>query len=219
MKACWRRRYFLDPENTGTSSVSPHENIGTNLPVELVSFDAMLDGQTLELRWETASETNNAGFEIQHFATDNSASWDVRGFIEGRGTTLEAQSYTYRLDNLLAGKHRFRLKQIDFDGTFEYSPEVEVNVGIPMSYHLSAAYPNPFNPETHFSLSTARAQQVEVAVYDVVGRQVATLFEGMLEAQTTRSFLFEANSLPSGLYLIRVVGEHFITSQTITLLK
>ena len=210
---------FLDPNNTGTSNVSAHENTGSNLPVELALFQATLDGQAVELRWKTVSETNNAGFEVQSFSKDDGGQWRVLGYVEGHGTTIEAQSYTYRADNLLAGTYRFRLKQIDFDGAFEYSPEVEVAVGIPTSYHLSPAYPNPFNPKTQFSLSVARAQQVQVAVYDVVGRRVALLFDGLMEAQTTHAFAFEAGSLPSGLYLVRVQSEYFVTSQTITLLK
>ncbi len=210
---------FLDPGNTGTSSMPPAPATGANLPVELVSFDAQLDGQAAELRWETASETNNAGFEIQQFSTDGAATWEALGWVEGHGTTLEAQTYSYRVDFLAAGTYRFRLKQIDFDGTFEYSPEVEVAVGIPSAYHLSPAYPNPFNPETQFSLSVAQAQQVQVAVYDIMGRRVAMLYDGLIEAQTTRAMMFEAESLPSGLYLIRVLGERFVTSQTVTLVK
>ncbi len=197
----------------------PLQNTGQNLPVELVSFDALLDGEAVELTWETASETNNAGFEIQRISTNGEADWEALGWVEGHGTTLETQAYTYRVDFLAAGTHRFRLKQVDFDGTFEYSPEVEIAVGIPTAYHLSAAYPNPFNPETQFSLSVAQAQQVQVAVYDVMGRHVAMLYDGFIEAQTTRSMTFEAGSLPSGLYLIRVAGNRFVTSQIVTLVK
>ena len=91
--------------------------------------------------------------------------------------------------------------------------------GIPTAYHLSSAYPNPFNPQTQFSLSVARAQQVQVSVFDVVGRRVAVLHDGIIEAQTTQAFRFEAGSLPSGLYLVRVLGERFLTSHTITLVK
>ena len=210
---------YLDPKGTGTMAVPFLQGTGSLLPVELVSFDATLDGQSLDLRWKTASETNNAGFEIQRTTDADQGPWQVLGWVEGHGTTLEPQRYTYRVDGLQAGMHRFRLKQIDFDGAFEYSPEVEVAVGIPTSYHLSSAYPNPFNPETQFSVSVARAQQVQVAVYDVVGRRVAVLHDGLLEAQTTQALRFEAGSLPSGMYLVQVLGEYFVTSQTITLVK
>ncbi len=200
-------------QNDGASCPS------TLLPVELTRFEATLDGQALDLRWETASETNNAGFEVQRFATAASTTWEVLGFVNGHGTTLQPQRYAYRVENMAAGRYRLRLKQLDFDGSFEYSPEVEVAVGIPTLYHLSSAYPNPFNPETQFSLSVARRQRVQVAVYDQMGRRVATVFDGFMESQTTHAFTFSAEGLPSGLYLVRVLGERFITSQTITLIK
>ena len=210
-----------DPGFDGLTATPGVQNFdgGQQLPVELVSFDAMLDGHTVLLRWKTASETNNAGFEIQGISRSDQTEWEVLGFIEGAGTTVDPQRYSYRVDQLLAGQHRFRLKQVDFDGTFEYSPEVEVAVGLPTAFHLSKAYPNPFNPETQFSVSVAQAQQVETAVYDVVGRRVATLFDGFMDAQTTRSMVFEAGGLPSGLYLIRIVGERFVTTQVVTLVK
>ena len=194
--------------------------LGAVLPVELTSFETVIDGRDALLIWETASETNNAGFDVQHrYVDDATAAFETLTFVEGHGTTELPQTYRYRVDDVAPGHHAFRLKQIDFDGTFEYSPEVEVAVGIPTAYHLSAAYPNPFNPETQFSLSVARAQQVQVTVYDVVGRRVAGLHDGIIEAQTTQAFRFEAGSLPSGLYLVWVVGERFLTSQTITLVK
>ena len=212
---------FLDPQGTGSTSVGSLQATGQNLPVEFVSFEAMLDGTAATLTWETASETNNAGFEIQRISKNDGASprWEVLGFVEGHGTTLEAKSYTYRVDYLEAGRHRFRLKQVDYDGTFEYSPEVEVSVGVPGAYHLSSAYPNPFNPETSFSLSVARSQEVDIAVYNMLGQRVAHLYDGFLESETTRAFTFEAGGLPSGLYLIRIVGERFTDTHTVTLLK
>ena len=209
---------YLDPQGTGTMTLPYLEGTGSLLPVELVLFEARLDGSAAELRWKTASETNNAGFDIQHIDPTLNQ-WQSLGFVDGHGTTIEAQTYAYRVDNLTAGTHRFRLKQIDFDGAFEYSPEVEVAVGLPTAYHLSPAYPNPFNPQTQFSVSVARTQRVEVSVYDVVGRRVALLHDGVLGAQTTQAMRFEAGSLPSGLYVVRVLGEHFVTSQTITLVK
>jgi len=195
---------------------------GTQLPVELVAFEAVADGEAIMLRWETASETNNAGFEIQQ-RTFGSASkdetWQAVRFVEGYGTTEQAQSYEHHIDYVQPGIHRFRLKQIDYDGTFEYSPEVEVAIGVPGTYRLTAAYPNPFNPETSFSLSVARTQEVQVVVYDVVGRRVALLYDGLFPAETSRSFRFEADTLPSGVYLLRVLGEQFVTTQSLVLTK
>lgn len=198
---------------------APNENL---LPVELTAFEAVADGESVMLRWETASETNNAGFEIQRRegrSAKGEEVWQALAFVDGHGTTEQAQTYAHRIDEVLPGVYRFRLKQIDYDGTFDYSPEVEVAIGVPGTYHLTAAYPNPFNPETSFSLSVARTQEVQVAVYDVVGRRVALLYEGSFPAATTRAFRFEADALPSGVYLLQVLGEQFVTTQPLVLTK
>ena len=186
------------------------------LPVELTAFTATAAGADVLLSWQTAAETNNAGFEIEQ---RRAGAWARIGFVEGHGTTLEPQRYHHRVEELSAGTYRFRLKQVDFDGAFAYSPEVEVAVGVPGAFHLSAAYPNPFNPETQFTLQLAQAQHVAVAVYDAVGRQVALLHEGPLEGGQTHRFRFTAAALPSGIYLVRVVGEQFSAARQVVLMK
>ena len=205
----------LSSDITSFSTYSASDSVNP-LPVELVAFDAVADGGDVLLQWETASETNNAGFEVQRL---NAGDWQVESFVEGHGTTIEAQRYDYRLAALGAGRHIFRLRQIDFDGAFEYSPEVEIVVELPDVYALSAAYPNPFNPETQFTLSVARAQHVRVEVYDVAGRRVALLHDGPLPAHEAHAFTFDAGRLPSGLYLYRAVGETFTASRPAVLQK
>ena len=96
---------------------------------------------------------------------------------------------------------------------------MEVALAVPGAYHLSKAYPNPFYPKTSFSLSVARGQRVEVAVYDLRGRRVARLYDGVLEAGTTRAVTFASGALPSGLYLIRIQGAYFAASQMVVLAK
>ncbi len=186
------------------------------LPVELVSFDAVADLKDVILRWETASETNNAGFEVQIAVADT---FEALGYVEGHGTTLDPQQYEYQVTDLEAGRHLFRLKQVDFDGTFEYSPEVEIITELPEVYALSPAYPNPFNPQTQFTLSVAREQQVRVEVYNLLGRRVALLFDGRLRAHQAHPFTFDAEALPSGLYFYRATGQTFTTTRTILLQK
>ena len=192
------------------------QGVQGNLPVELVAFEALVDGDAVFLQWETASETNNAGFEVQ---TRDKERWQVAGFVVGQGTTLDARRYAYRLDGLAPGMHRFRLKQIDYDGQFAYSPEVEVAVSVPGMYHLSDVYPNPFNPTAQFSLSVARAQHVSVAVYNMLGQQVNLLYDGRLPGGCARTFQVEGSQLAGGVYLLRVAGEQFATSRLVTLLK
>ncbi|MFQ5568920.1 MAG: T9SS type A sorting domain-containing protein [Rhodothermales bacterium] len=189
----------------------------TPLPVELTAFSALLDQSDVVLHWATASETNNAGFEVEQ-KTEPGA-WAGVGFVEGHGTTLEPQTYSYRVAGMEPGHHRFRLKQIDFDGSFEYSPEVEVYVEVPGAYVLVAPYPNPFNPEAQFSLTVAQAQHARVAVYDVLGRRVAVLHQGPFDAARVYRFRFDGSGLPSGVYVLQATGERFAASRTMTLLK
>lgn len=187
------------------------------LPVELSHFSAVLDGDLVTLSWRTASETNNAGFEVQHRYYDGV--FEPVGFVEGHGTTLEPRDYRYQIRDIDPGRYVFRLKQVDYDGTFEYSPEVEVFVDLPEAYALSDAYPNPFNPETQFTLTVTSVQHVTVEVFDVTGRRVALLHDGLLDADQPHGFTFDARHLPSGLYMYRVTGEQFSAVKSMMLLK
>src|SRR5690606_3983547 len=99
------------------------------------------------------------------------------------------------------------------------SPEVEVTVELPERYEMGTPHPNPFNPQTQFTLTLAREEHVNIAVFDLLGRQVALLHDGMLSANEAHRFRFEASTLPSGLYFIRAVGASFQASRSITLLK
>ncbi len=193
------------------------ELLGLQLPVELVSFEGLVDGGQVFLQWTTASETNNAGFEVQHKTSQND--WESLALVEGAGTTLESQSYTYRVADMLLGPHTFRLKQFDYDGTFEYSAEVNVSIDVPGTHLLSAAYPNPFNPETRFELTLATEQQVQITVFDGVGRQVQSLHDGRLAAGSVYAFSILADGLPSGVYIYQVKGETFTESRRVLLSK
>lgn len=188
------------------------------VPVELVSFNATLSGDVASFEWVTSSETNNAGFELQ-MLPDGESEYQLMGFVEGHGTTTEVQRYTYSVDGLSAGSHRFRLRQVDFDGAFEYSEEIEVAVGVPGTYVLESAYPNPFNPEATFRFGVNAQQNVRAELVDVLGRVVSTLFEGNVAADDMQTVRIDGSGLPSGAYLIRVVGETFADAQPVTLLK
>ncbi|GAB5519455.1 MAG: hypothetical protein RhofKO_17060 [Rhodothermales bacterium] len=190
----------------------------TTLPVELTGFSATADGDRAHLAWQTASETNNAGFQIEHQPT-GTAAWHTLGFTPGHGTTLEAQRYTYTADGLTPGTHRFRLTQVDYDGTFDYSPEIEVSIEIAGAFNLSQVYPNPFNPEASVTLSVRERQQVRVTVYDLLGREVARLFDGELASQKGQLLRLDGSQWTSGLYVVRAVGERFTATQVVTLLK
>ena len=187
-------------------------------PVELTRFDADLDGRTARLVWETASETNNAGFEVQHRPAE-AGSFAVLGFVEGHGTTLDAQSYSFTVADLTPGRHVFRLKQIDFDGTFEYSPEVEVSVEMPEAYFVSEIYPNPFNPQATLQFAVRQSQQVEVSVYNMLGQRVLDLYRGVSSAGVTQTVQIDGSRLVTGTYVVQITGERFVETQTVTLVK
>ena len=125
------------------------------VPVELTSFTASVlqNEKAVQLNWTTATETNNSGFEIlrgvypANSRTQNDNEWNTIGFVPGFGTTTEPKSYSFTDENVSTGIYKYRLKQIDFDGTFEYSNEIEVEVDFtPKEFVLYQNYPNPFNP-------------------------------------------------------------------------
>ncbi len=189
------------------------------IPVELTSFDALIqpDGSA-RLNWSTASETNNAGFDVEHRLGD--AEWSSAGFVEGHGTTTETNNYSF-VTNILerGGVHSFRLRQVDYDGQFEYSQTVEVAVDVPGSYVLESAYPNPFNPSTTVRFSVAQSQDVTITLFDALGRKVADLYEGFAEANRFESVRVDGSNLPSGAYTVRLEGENVLGTTRIVLIK
>ena len=204
----------------GVGLLAFSETIDANdpLPVELVVFEAIVNGLDVLLQWETVLERNNAGFVIERAVGENMP-FTEEAFVAGHGTTLEAQRYRHKVNGLPYGSHRFRLKQLDHDGTVHYSPEIEATIELPSTYELSAAYPNPFNPRTQFTLTVAKEQRVTVEVVDMLGRQVALLHDGPLRAEETRRFSIEAGDLASGVYLYRAVGESFADAKQVVLIK
>ncbi|MEM6336119.1 MAG: hypothetical protein AAF752_06100 [Bacteroidota bacterium] len=196
------------------------------LPVELISFTVTTDGLDAILAWATSSEVDNAGFFVERLALGGadepvgSSGWTELDFVVGAGTSVEEVRYAYTVTGLNPGAYRFRLRQVDFDGAFEYSPEVEAAVEVPGSHLLTEAYPNPFNPLATFTLGVAIRQDVRVEVFDATGRRVALLHDGELSANTMYTFRIDGSDLPSGLYLYRAVGERFVSpAQRILLVK
>ena len=175
------------------------------LPVELTSFDAVLSGEDVVLSWETASETNNAGFDIER-SLDGGAFAKV-AHVEGQGTAVSASSYAYTDTQLPfnAEQLHYRLKQIDFDGQVAYSPVVQVDVEIPSQASLWPNYPNPFNPSTQIRYEIPVSGEVKLVVFDATGKEVQVLVDGFKEAgryETT----FDALNLASGIYFYRLTS-------------
>jgi hypothetical protein len=189
------------------------------LPVELAEFTGVVDGNDVELTWWTASESQNAGFEVQQMKPGIDARFKTIAFVNGTGTTSSRSDYSHQVDGLLPGRYFFRLRQIDFDGTATTSPQIEATIAVPGQYLLSPAYPNPFNPTTLLELTVERSQHVTVVAVDAAGRQVATLYDGTSTSNQPLVVEFDARELPTGLYVIRAQGETFSTSRSVTLLR
>ncbi|MEM8486905.1 MAG: T9SS type A sorting domain-containing protein [Bacteroidota bacterium] len=185
------------------------------LPVELTAFTGLVDGTDAFLSWETASETNNAGFEVQRFGASG---WQQVGYVAGAGTTTEAQSYAFTVQGLTPGSHQFRLKQIDFDGTFAFSPTVTVAIQAGQRPQLIDAYPNPFKPRTTIRFSVPEQGVVSVKVYDVMGRLVAELHDGTLPAGI-HNIAWDASGMASGVYFYRMQAGAFVESKRMMLLQ
>ena len=186
------------------------------LPVELVRFEALAHSRSIQLDWETASETNNAGFEVQHLWAGEFTTID---FVPGGGTRDSSRSYSYTVANLAPGTHAFRLKQIDFNGAITYTQTIEGDVELSEAYHMGSSYPNPFNPTTQFTLTLARKQHTRIAVYNILGERVAMLEDAVLEPRQMHIYTLEASHLPSGVYLIQAIGEYFKVTRKATLVK
>jgi hypothetical protein len=184
------------------------------LPVELVAFDAVADDQAVLLTWETASETNNAGFRVEQRSAGGP--FESIAFVPGAGTTTETQTYQHRATGLAPGVYTFRLQQIDTDGTVHTSPEVEVALSLDTPFALSAAYPNPAQSAVHLDLTVRRTQAVRAIVHDALGRHVRTLHNGPVNANEPLSLALQAETLPSGMYLIQVRGESFSATRRVT---
>ena len=171
------------------------------VPVELTSFAATTDNKNVNLNWSTATELNNSGFQIER---SSGSDYQVVGFVAGHGTTTETQNYSLTvIKNVNAGSYTYRLKQIDFDGTFEYSNAVEVEVLGVKEFALGQNYPNPFNPSTTINFSLAVDSKVSLKIFDVLGQEVATLLNGQLAAGSQK-VSFNASSLNSGVYFYRI---------------
>lgn len=191
--------------------------VGPELPIELVSFDALVEGKSIELFWETESEQDNAGFEIQQ--SRGHGNWVPIAFVEGAGSTLDRQSYRYTHLNDENGLHFFRLMQVDFDGSFSFSPIVEAWVDLPEILEITKAYPNPFHSNTHFTVTLRVEQEVKVSVFSGDGRELTILHDGVLSGKSPHRFTFDAKGMATGSYFIRVVSKHFTSSKQVFLVK
>jgi len=231
---------------SGTITNAVLSGIESALPVELVSFLASVHGMNAVLQWKTAGEVDCAGFEIErrfvealftvngpeenvsNLIQSPGQRWIPVGFVPGSGTSYIMHEYKFVDHNLMNGRYAYRLKQLNQDGTFKYSHQVEVELGsAPKAFSLSKNYPNPFNPITEIKFqiplspfSDKREQEVFVRlkVYDILGKEVATLVNEMKEAGIY-TVQWNAIGFPSGIYFYRLESGGESKTERMLLLK
>ncbi|MDD5360639.1 MAG: T9SS type A sorting domain-containing protein [Ignavibacteria bacterium] len=174
-------------------------NSNSPMPVELISFSSAVNGRNVILVWKTEKEINNSGFEIQRYFSGTE--WKDIAYLNGSGTTQNANTYSFTDYKLNSGKYNYRLKQIDYNGNFSYLYlNGIVEIGIPSNFSMSQNYPNPFNPATKIDFQLHRNGKVFLAVYDVSGREVAKLLNNEFKNADYYTVTFDAANLSSGIY-------------------
>jgi hypothetical protein len=193
------------------------------VPVELSNFSVSVSRSNVELTWETSSETNNHGFIIERrrVNSNSDSKWMEIGFVQGKGTSTEINKYRFVDSPTLNGVYNYRLKQVDFNGSFEYSKEVEVSVMVIEDFALMQNYPNPFNPSTVIKYQVAEGSHTTLKVYDVLGREVTTLVnEEQTAGEYEVEFLISKDlSLSSGFYFYQIRAGNFIQTRKMIYLK
>ena len=196
------------------------------LPVELTSLTANVSNGNVTLNWETATEVNNYGFEVErksnvkgHTSTVLSVTdWEKIGFVNGNGNSNSPKNYSFVDDNITAGTYSYRLKQIDNDGQFEYSKAIEIGLTAPDKFELSQNYPNPFNPSTTINYNLPEASNVKLIIYNILGQEVKTLVNEFKEAGV-HTVNYNASDLNSGLYIYKIEAGSFTQTRKMTLIK
>ncbi|MBN8569101.1 MAG: T9SS type A sorting domain-containing protein, partial [Ignavibacteria bacterium] len=177
------------------------------LPVELASFTSTVVNRNVKLSWQTVTETNNSGFEIERTVKTENEQWNKIGFVTGNGTTNNQQSYTYEDKNLSTGTYKYRLKQIDYNGNYTYYDlSSEAIIGKPVSFELSQNYPNPFNPSTKIVFSIPFDSKVTLKIFDITGKEIKTLLNDFKSADFY-TVDFNASELPSGIYFAKISAQ------------
>jgi hypothetical protein len=221
--------YDVDLNNTprpqgSDYDIGSYERAPYPFPVKLSSFTVSVMDYIVKLNWRTETEVNNYGFEVERTAPLNSpkerktGEWEKIGFIKGHGNSNSPREYSFTDENVTSGKYAYRLKQIDNDGSVDYSNEVEVIISIPTNTELAQNYQNPFNPATKIKYSISKAGYVKINIYNIVGEQVALLVNenmspGNFEVE------FDGSNLPSGVYFYKLETTKFVDVKKMILLK
>ena len=211
--------FFHKMSKTALGTVATLAEMTQIVPVELLAFTASVNKSEVQLIWSTASELNNKGFEIERSA-DDASNFTTIGFVEGKGSSNEINHYVYSDNPDLNGVHTlyYRLKQVDFDGTFSYSNVVNITYDVPTEFVLNQNYPNPFNPSTRITYFLPEEGFVSIKIYDFLGREIETLVN---DFQETGSYQidFDASNLSSGTYFYTMVAKNYTSTKKMVILK
>jgi len=194
--------------------------LGSVTPVELTSFTSTVNSNTVELKWTTATETNNYGFEVQKKIGN---SYITIGFVKGNGTSSVCRQYSFADKGLQLGKYSYRIKQVDFNGVFVYSDEISADVKVLSSFSLDQNYPNPFNPSTKIKFNLPNDSKVSLKVFNLLGEEVMTVINKNMTAGL-HEVTINASNLKSGVYFYSIEatgnnGHRFFDSKKMTLIK
>lgn len=186
------------------------------IPVELTGFTAAVNGNNIQLSWSTATEINNAGFDILRSSDGNS--WSKLGFVQGSGTKSTPTNYLFKDQKLTTGGYFYKLKQVDYNGSFKYSNKVYAFISTPAKFSLEQNYPNPFNPVTTIMFSIPKEVMVNITVFNVVGEKVCELKNEVMKPGYYQVD-FDASKIASGVYFYRLQAGDFMITKKMNLLK
>lgn len=209
----------IDGQNRNATApyMGADEIPGSPLPVELESFTAAYAGGKVTLRWNTATELDNYGFEVERMAAEGQ--WENIGFVEGYGNSNSPKYYSFADENVAANtEYKYRLKQIDNSGKYEYSSVAAVKIEVVEEYDMMQNYPNPFNPTTVIRFSVPQSSNVKLTVFNSVGEEVANLVDDFREAGV-HEVQFNASNLSSGIYFYRLQAGSFIKTMKMQVIK
>ncbi|RPI73078.1 MAG: T9SS C-terminal target domain-containing protein [Ignavibacteriales bacterium] len=205
-----------DPRNVANPYKGADESTPP-LPVELSSFTSYVSGNSITLTWITSSEINNRGFDIER--NFNNEGWIKAGFVNGNGTSTELNTYSFNENNLLPGIYNYRIKQIDFNGSYHYfNLDSDIEINSPLSFDLSQNFPNPFNPSTQITYSVAKQVNVKLVIFNSIGEEIAVLIN---EQQQPGKYMvnFEGGNLSTGVYFYKISAGDFVSVKKMLMIK
>ncbi len=199
-------------------SVFAIDDMDSPMPVSMAYFNYTLNVRNVLLKWATVSELNNKGFEIER-RSEFDRDWKKIHFVEGKGTTQNMVEYSYCDYNLSTAMYNYRIKQIDYNGKYEYFElNADVVVGKPVSYGISQNYPNPSNPSSVIEFQVPNSSNVKIVVYDIEGKEIKTIADGYYEAGY-HSAKFDGSNLASGVYFYRIQSVGYSKTLKLILIK